>query len=288
MVISIGHLGPVGTNAETAALAYAHWLEENQAKASLLCPYPSIAQTLHSVARGDTNKAVVPVENSTEGSVAITLDTLWQLDRLKIQQEVVLPIIHAFFSRGTSLNGIKTVYSHPQALAQCQRWLQQNLPNVALIPTNSTTEALQKISLEPTAGAIAAPRAAKLYHVPILVNHINDYPDNCTRFWVMTLNPTPTVGSRISLAFSVPANIPGSLMKPLQVFAQRNINLSRIESRPTKRSLGEYVFYLDVEGNHEDPNINDALNDLTSHTEVIKIYGSYPVLFLKETDLEQL
>ncbi|ACB54014.1 prephenate dehydratase [Crocosphaera subtropica ATCC 51142] len=288
MVISIAHLGPVGTNAETAALAYAHWLEENQGKSSLLCPCPSIAQTLHSVARGDTNKAVVPVENSTEGSVASTLDTLWQLDRLQIQQEVVLPIIHAFFSRGTSLNGIKTVYSHPQALAQCQRWLQHNLPNVALIPTNSTAEALQKISLEPTAGAIAAPRAVKLYNVPILVNHINDYADNCTRFWVMTLNPTPTVGSRISLAFSVPANVPGSLMKPLQVFAQRNINLSRIESRPTKRSLGEYVFYLDVEGNQEDPNIIDALNALTHHTEVLKIYGSYPVLLLQERDLEQL
>ncbi|MDJ0658093.1 MAG: prephenate dehydratase [Crocosphaera sp.] len=288
MVISIAHLGPVGTNAETAALAYAHWLEKTQEKSSLLCPYPSIAQTLHSVAKGDTQKAMVPVENSTEGSVASTLDTIWQLDRLKVQQELVLPIIHALFSRGTALSGIKTVYSHPQALAQCQGWLQQNLPNVALIPTNSTTEALQKISLEPTAGAIAAPRAAKLYHVPILVNHINDYPDNCTRFWVMTLNPTPTLGSRISLAFSVPENVPGSLMKPLQVFAQRNINLSRIESRPTKRSLGEYVFYLDIEGNHDDPKIIDALNALTHHTEVIKIYGSYPVLLLKEKDIEQL
>ncbi len=288
MVISIAHLGPIGTNAETAALAYAHWLEKTQEKSSLLCPCPSIAQTLYSVAKGDTQKAVVPVENSTEGSVASTLDTLWQLDRLKIQQELVLPIIHALFSRGSSLSGIKTVYSHPQALAQCQGWLQQNLPNVALIPTNSTTEALQKISLEPTAGAIAAPRAAKLYHVPILVNHINDYPDNCTRFWVMTLNPTPTVGSRISLAFSVPENVPGSLMKPLRVFAERNINLSRIESRPTKRSLGEYVFYLDIQGNRDDPKIIDALDALTHHTEVIKIYGSYSVLFLKEKDIEQL
>lgn len=288
MVISIAHLGPVGTNAETAALAYADWLEKHQEKPSLLCPCPSIAETLHSVDRGDTQKAVVPVENSTEGSVASTLDTLWQLDHLKIEKELVLPIIHALFSRGTSINGIKTVYSHPQALAQCQGWLRQHLPNVALIPTNSTTEALQKISLEPTSGAIAAPRAAKLYHVPILVNHINDYPDNCTRFWVMTVDPIPTVGSRISLAFSVPENVPGSLMKPLQVFAERNINLSRIESRPTKRSLGEYVFYLDIEGNHKDPNLINALDALTHHTKVIKIYGSYPVLLLKETDMEQL
>lgn len=288
MVISIAHLGPIGTNAETAALAYAHWLEKTQEKTCLLCPYPSIAQTLHSVVQGDSKKAMVPVENSTEGSVASTLDTLWQLDGLKIQQELVLPIIHAFFSRGTSLNGIKTVYSHPQALAQCQQWLQKNLPTATLIPTNSTTEALQRISLEPTSGAIAAPRAAKLYHVPILVNHINDYPDNCTRFWVMTLNPTPTVGTRISLAFSVSENVPGSLMKPLQVFAQRNINLSRIESRPTKRSLGEYLFYIDIEGNMKDPVITQALNELTHHTEIIKIYGSYPVLFLKESDLKEL
>ena len=288
MVISIAHLGPIGTNAETAALAYAHWLENTQGKPSILCPCPSIAQTLYSVAQGDTQKTVVPVENSTEGSVASTLDTIWQLDRLKIQQELVLPIIHAFFSRGTSVTGIKTVYSHPQALAQCQIWLEQHLPDVTLIPTNSTAEALQKISLEPTSGAIAAPRAAKLYHVPILANHINDYPDNCTRFWVMTLNPTPTVGNRLSLAFSVAENVPGSLMKPLQVFAQRNINLSRIESRPTKRSLGEYLFYLDIEGNQQDPNIIDALNELNAHTEVIKIYGNYPVLFLKEKDLEEL
>ena len=288
MVISLAHLGPIGTNAETAALAYAHWLENTQGKASILCPCPSIAQTLHSVAQGDTQKAVVPVENSTEGSVASTLDTIWQLDRLKIQQELVLPIIHALFSRGTSVSGIKTVYSHPQALAQCQGWLHQHLPNVAQIPTNSTAEAVQKISLEPTSGAIASPRAAKLYHVPILANHINDYPDNCTRFWVMTLNPTPTVGSRLSLAFSVAENVPGSLMKPLQVFAQRNINLSRIESRPTKRSLGEYVFYLDIEGSQQDPNIIDALEELTAHTEVIKIYGTYPVLFFKEKDLEIL
>ena len=99
MVISLAHLGPVGTNAETAALAYAHWLEKTQAKSCLLCPCPSIAQTLHSVAQGDTKKAVVPVENSTEGSVACTLDTLWKLDHLKIQQELVLPIIHALFSQ---------------------------------------------------------------------------------------------------------------------------------------------------------------------------------------------
>ncbi|MEM8778563.1 MAG: prephenate dehydratase [Cyanobacteria bacterium P01_G01_bin.49] len=288
MVISIAHLGPSGTNAETAALAYANWLKHNHGQQSILCPCPGIAQTLHSVAKGESKMVVVPVENSTEGSVASTLDTLWQLDHLKIQQELVLPISHAFLSRGTSLTGIKTVYSHPQALAQCQQWLQQQLPKAALIPTNSTTEALQEINQDPTSGAIASPRASKLYRVPILANHINDYPDNCTRFWVMTLNPTPSVGSRISLAFSVSENVPGSLMKPLQVFAQREINLSRIESRPTKRSLGEYLFFVDLEGNIDDAPIPNALRELQHYTEVIKIFGSYPVVFLQSQDIVQL
>ena len=288
MVISIAHLGPSGTNAETAALAYAHWLQKNQNISSSLCSYASIAQTLHAVAKQDAKTAVVPVENSTEGSVAVTLDTLWQLEHLKIQQELVLPISHALLSRGTALNGIKTVYSHPQALAQCQQWLQQQLPQAALIPTSSTTEALQKIHLDPTAGAIASPRASQLYNVPILSNQINDYPDNCTRFWVITLTPTPTDGSRISLAFSVSENVPGSLMKPLQVFAQRQINLSRIESRPTKRSLGEYLFFLDLEENINNDAISEALEELKTHTEVIKIFGSYPVISLQSSDIGQL
>jgi prephenate dehydratase len=283
MTISIAHLGPRGTNAETAAIAYASWLDGEKGQPSLLSPYPSIAQTMLSVAQGKTDLAVVPVENSTEGSVAITLDRLWQLDRLQIQQELILPISHVFLSRGNSLKGIKTVYSHPQALAQCQQWLEKFLPSAQLVAANSTTEALQHINQDPTAGAIASPRAAKLYDLPVVATDINDYPDNCTRFWVLGLTPT-TAGSRISLAFSVPANVPGALVKPLQAFARRGINLSRIESRPTKRSLGEYLFFMDLEGSMEQQAIQAAIAELPAYTEVLKIFGNYEILTIPSSD----
>ncbi|YAI81954.1 MAG: prephenate dehydratase [cyanobacterium endosymbiont of Rhopalodia sterrenbergii] len=287
MAISIAHLGPTGTNAETATLAYQRWLEQKEGKKSLLCPYPTIAQSLYAVAYGETQQAVVPVENSTEGTVAIIFDSLWQLDKLKIQQELVLPISHALLSRRKSLKGLRTVYSHPQALAQCQHWLEQNLPTVSLIPTNSTTEALHQINLDLTSAAIASPRAAKLYNSPILINDINDYPDNCTRFWILELTPTTIEGSRISLGFSVSDNVPGTLVKPLEVFAKRGINLSRIESRPTKRSLGEYLFFIDLEINSEFNSIEEALAELRMYTETLKVFGGYKVFSLKKSDITQ-
>lgn len=286
MTISLAHLGPTGTNAETAALIYAQWLEQKTSKTPILCAYPSIAQSLHAVAREDVTLAIAPVENSTEGSVAMTLDTLWQVDSLQIQQELVLPIRHALITQAGSLTEIKTVYSHPQALAQCQRWLEANLPTIQLIPTNSTTEALQYLNNDPTAAAIAAPRAAKLYDLPILAHSINDYPDNCTRFWILGLNPA-TKGERVSLAFSVPKNVPGALVKPLEVFEKRQINLTRIESRPTKRSLGEYLFYLDLEGCVTAPSVQEALAELSTYTEVIKLFGSYPLIPVTEADFDR-
>lgn len=288
MAISIAHLGPMGTNAETATLAYQRWLKQKEGKKSFLCPYPTIVQTLYAVAHGETQQAVVPVENSTEGTVAIILDSLWQLDKLKIRKELVLPISHTLLSRRTSLKGLKTVHSHPQALAQCQHWLEQNLPSVSLIPTNSTTEALHQINLDITSAAIASPRAAKLYNFPILANDINDYPDNCTRFWILGLTPTTIEGSRISLGFSVPDNVPGTLVKPLEIFAKRGINLSRIESRPTKRSLGEYLFFIDLEVNSESSSIKEALAELRIYTEILKIFGSYQVLSFDKVDIDQL
>jgi prephenate dehydratase len=277
MTLSIAHLGPSGTYAEAAALAYVKHLTQETGKQCLLCPYPSISQSLKAVAEGEVNFAVVPVENSVEGSVAMTLDTLWQLDRLQIHQAIVLPIAHALLSQATTIEDIKTVYSHPQALAQCQGWLEQNLPNVQLIPMNSTTEALQSLEQEPTAGAISSLRAAELYQVPVLAHPINDHPDNCTRFWAVSLQPSYQ-GSHTSLAFSLPANVPGALMKPLMVFELLNINMSRIESRPTKRVLGEYLFFIDVEGNLEQDSVKTALQLLTLHTENLKVFGSYALL----------
>jgi len=277
MSISIAYLGPPGTYAEAAGLTYVRTLAGETGRNSVLCPYPSIAQTLQSVAQGQAHLAVVPVENSIEGSVVSTLDMLWQLDTLQVQQALVLPIRHALLSRASTIEAIQTVYSHPQALAQCQGWLEKFLPSAQLVPTNSTTEALQYLDKDYTAGGITSQRAAQLYNLPILASAINDYPDNYTRFWVMGKQPSAG-GSHTSLAFSTPANVPGALAKPLQVFASRRINLSRIESRPTKRSLGEYLFFIDLEADASQSPVQDALSELASHTEILKIFGSYSVL----------
>lgn len=277
MSVSIAYLGPPGTYAEAATLAFVHTLASETSSQPLLCPYPSIAQSLKSVAQGQAQLAVVPVENLIEGSVVTTMDILWQLDTLQIQQALVLPIRHALLSRASTIEAIRTVYSHPQALAQCQSWLERFLPAVQLVPRNSTTEALADLEQDSTAAVITSQRAAQLYNIPILAPAINDYPDNCTRFWVMGKQPS-SGGSHTSLAFSVPANVPGALVKPLQVFAGRGINMSRIESRPTKRSLGEYLFFIDLEADASQASVQAALSELASHTEILKIFGSYSVL----------
>ncbi|MDB9455924.1 prephenate dehydratase [Dolichospermum circinale] len=283
MNLKIAHLGPPGTYAEQAAFFYVNWLQNYQditpEKSFELCPYPTIAQSLQAIITAKANIAVVPVENSIEGSVNMTLDSLWQLDNLKIKLALVLPIQHTLVSRCTSLDNIKTVYSHPQALAQCQGWLAQFLPNVNLIASNSTTEALQRLEAELTTAAISSSRAAQLYNLPILAEGINDYPENCTRFWVVSTEENNTIDcTHTSLAFSVPANVPGALVKALEVFAHLGINLSRIESRPTKRSLGEYLFYLDIEADVNAVIMKSALGELQNCTEILKIFGSYRVL----------
>jgi prephenate dehydratase len=276
MVRSIAFLGPEGTYAEVAALVFSAWLQEQTGEATQLCPAPSIAQTLKATVNQQTDFSVVPVENSIEGSVTMTLDTLWQQDTLRVQKALVLPISHALLSRANQISDIKVVYSHPQALAQCQIWLENTLPTVQLLPTNSTTEALQHLEDDWSIGAISSQRAAQIYNLPILAHPINDHPDNCTRFWVMSLEPSKG-GSHTSLAFSVPANVPGALVKPLQVFANRGINLSRIESRPSKRSLGDYVFFIDIETDIASPEVQIALEELKTYTETLKIFGSYSI-----------
>jgi prephenate dehydratase len=285
MTLSIAHLGPPGTYAEQAAIIYANWLVKNQGIEAILCPYPSIAQSLGAIAQGQAMVAVVPVENSIEGSVTMTMDAMWQLDSLQVKQALVMPIVHALLSRANSLEEIKSVYSHPQALAQCQGWLERFMPTVHLIPTNSTTEPLKYLDTDLTAAVITSTRAAQLYNQPILATGINDYPENCTRFWVVTQGQFDAVSltneeitDYTSLAFTVPTNIPGSLVNPLQVFAQLNINLSRIESRPTKRSLGEYLFFIDLEAGVSTEKMQSALAKLTTYTEVLKILGTYNVL----------
>jgi prephenate dehydratase len=273
---TVAYLGPAGTYSEMAALRYLQLCNPDLAHdCSRMCPYPTIPQAIKAAESGNVDIAVVPVENSIQGGVTMTLDSLWQSQSLQIQQAIVLPIAHALITRAPSLEQIKVVYSHPQGLAQCQEWLDRYLPTVQQIATDSTTEGVHLVAEDITLAAIASQRAAEIYNLPILEYPINDQPDNCTRFLVLGRTAPTTKGTHSSLAFSLKRNLPGALVKPLRVFADRQINLSRIESRPTKRSLGEYIFFLDIDAPVEDPNFSDALQELSAVTENLKILGSY-------------
>lgn len=282
MKLSLAYLGPTGTNSETAALAYSDWLFSQQQVITTLNPYPSIATAIQSVIQGKVDQAVIPIENSVEGSVTVVLDALWQATNLYVHQELTIPIAHGLLSYSQSLKEIETVYSHPQGLAQCQKWLENFLPQAQLTPTKSTTEGIKYLKDDLTAAAVAAPRAAQLYQVPLLRSDIKDRPDNCTRFWIVSSKISDR-GSHLSLAFSLPRNAPGALVKALEIFARRNINLSKIESRPSKRSLGEYIFFIDLEGDSHDGEIRAALDDLSSCTEILKVFGNYNLLPISET-----
>ncbi|NJL84726.1 MAG: prephenate dehydratase [Leptolyngbyaceae cyanobacterium SM1_1_3] len=284
MSLVIAHLGPKGTYSEAAALAYAHWLKRVHGQSASLKAYPSITQAIKAVANQDTNLAIVPVENSIEGGVTATLDSLWQLDCLQIQRALVLPILNACLSKSQDFLSIQKVYSHPQALGQCQGWLDQHLPQAQLIPTRSTVDALQYILADLEAAAIASRWAARLYDLPVLACPINDHADNCTKFWVMGLTSS-LQGEHTSIAFSLPVNAPGTLLQTLKLFADQNINLSRIESRPTKRSLGDYLFFVDLEADSSQESVQRALESLRGCTETLKIFGSYTTMSVNETDI---
>ena len=281
-MLKIAHLGPTGTYTEAAALAYAQSAFSDTD--FCLQPYANIARTLQAVASGEAILGIVPVENSIEGSVTMTADTIWQLDApLQIHQAIVLSIRHALISIATDLNQIELVYSHPQALSQCQEWLQQYLPQAERVSANSTTAALTTLATLPHAAAISSVRAAKLYDLPVLVQSINDYPDNQTKFWVISLQPSAT-GNCTSVAFSLSANAPGGLMTALGFFANRGLNLSRIESRPSKRSLGDYLFFIDIETDLDNcRELTSALADLDAYAETVKNFGSYYTVINEQT-----
>jgi prephenate dehydratase len=271
--LSLAHLGPAGTYGEAAALAY---LGATDVEATLQ-PYKTIPQAIDALDRHQADLAIVPVENSLEGSVTSTLDSLWRATDLQIQQALVLPIQHQLVTLATSLEQIEKVYSHPQALGQCQLWLDRHLPNAERIATNSTTEVLGNLAELGKSAAIASARAAQLYGLPVLLGPIGDQPNNHTRFLVLGHQPALS-GTHTSLAFTLPANLPGALLAPLERFARCNINLSRIESRPTQRSLGEYLFFVDLQADGSDPKVAQVLKELTTCVENIKSFGSYRMM----------
>lgn len=275
MAQRIGFLGPVGTYTEEAALLY------TGGSGAELRPFSSIPAVGSAVSSGVTELGVVPIENSLEGSVNFTLDLLIGQPDLSIQNEVVVPIDHYLMAKpGTTISDIQVVYSHPQALAQCKEFLEQSMPGAQQMASLSTVAAVADMrSSAAPAAAISPRRAADLNpDVEIIGRDIQDNPNNVTRFVVLAHSDhEPTGNDKTSICFSFQeTDASGLLHGALGVFAQRNINLMKIESRPTKQSLGEYIFLIDCAGHREDLLVKDALESLSGLSRMLKVFGSYP------------
>jgi prephenate dehydratase len=226
-----------------------------------------------------TDQGVVPIENSLEGSVTFTLDLLIRESGLSIFREVVLPINHYLMGKpGTRVANVQVVYSHPQSLAQCREFLERSFPNAQQIASlsNSAAVADMKDSSLP-AVAIAPRRAAELYGAEVLGKDIQDVANNVTRFAVLARQDHPPTGDdKTSICFSFEQDAPGVLYRSMGEFATRNINLMKIESRPTKQSLGEYIFLIDCAGHRQDPMVREAIEALGRSVNMLKVLGSYP------------
>ena len=267
----IGYLGPAGTYTEQAALLYAPDAE--------LEPYPTISAVGAAVADDELESGVVPIENSLEGSVTFTLDLLIAQSGLSIRNEVVIPIDHYLVAPpGVSVDSVEVIYSHPQALAQCRGYLGENFPTVTREASLSTVAAvLDMQSSRAPAAAICPQRATEIYDVHILARSIQDNSTNQTRFVVLAHDDHPPTGhDRTSISFAFAVDRPGNLYHAIGEFAERNINLVKIESRPTKQELGRYIFLIDCDGHREEPEVAAALRGLQQYADVFKILGSYP------------
>ena len=241
-------------------------------------PFPcrSFSDVFRSVEMNRTDFGIVPIENSIEGSVNAVYDLFLKYDP-KVCGEVILKITHCLIANpGTKLNDIKVIYSHPQALGQCRTYLESL--NCELISTYDTAGSVKMIKEQKltSAGAIAGERAAKIYGMKILARDIADNPNNYTRFFILSKTDAPPSGNdKTSVIFST-KHVPGALYQALGEFAKRKINLTKIESRPTKRRPWEYNFYLDFEGHRNERRCAEALEGLRSKAVFVKILGSYP------------
>jgi len=239
-------------------------------------PCRDLTEVFESVDKQDVPVGVVPVENSLEGSVNQAYD-LFLTHNLKVSGEVIIRISHCLIANSsTSLEAVRTVYSHPQALAQCRSFLERLGSD--LIPTYDTAGSVKMLREKglKDAAAVASEKAAEIYGMKILVKEIEDIPTNYTRFFVISKNDSPSTGKdKTSIIFAA-AHTPGSLYHALGEFAKRNINLTKIESRPTKQKAWEYNFYLDFEGHRTEENCTAALKALEKSGAFLKILGSYP------------
>jgi prephenate dehydratase len=267
----LAHLGPRGTYTEAAAIAY-------DVDAELL-PQPNVAAAVAAVEGGEADAAVCAIENSVEGGVTETLDQLVREDfDLSISGEVVLPIHHILVgAAGVDLSTAKVVYSHPQALAQCRERLRELVPNAAPVAALSTAAAIEGAIAEPGSVAVGSELAAQLHDATIYAQDIADAPGNETRFIVLAAEDhEPTGSDKTSIAFTTHHDRPGSLVDVLGQLSQRSLNMTRIESRPTREQLGTYVFLIDFDGHRASSDVADALEAVAKSTLLLRVLGSYP------------
>lgn len=270
LVRRVGYLGPAGTNSEVAAIGMYPDAEH--------VPYATIAQSIRAIETGDVDRALAPIENSLQGTITDTVDLLIYEENVTVCGELVLPIEHCLMVQpGADRASISVIYSHPQSLGQCRRYLERNFPSARTEAALSNAEAVAVMMRIDGAAAIGPARAADIYGATILERAIEDSRTNKTRFVAVGRESAPPSGrDKTSLAFAVAHDRPGTLVSVLHEFADRSISLTKIESRPSGAELGIYIFLIDIEGHSEDPQVAQALAAVREQANFFKIFGSYP------------
>ena len=266
--MTVAYLGPEGTFSQEAVAKHFGGLTAAR-------PCGSIDEIFREVETGVAGFGVVPVENSTEGAIGRTLDLLLSTPA-KVCGEIVLPIRQCLMSRAKRLGDLRRVYSHVQSLAQCQQWLARHLPGAARVPVVSNAEAARLAARERGAAAIGPKAAATIYRINVLARDIEDEPRNSTRFLVLApQDAAPSGKDKTSLVMST-RNVPGAMHDLLTPLAANQVSMTRLESRPSRTGLWEYVFYVDIEGHQQDANVARALTELSEKSTFLKNLGSYP------------
>ena len=274
-MMRVGFLGPHGTFAEEALLT------QPDLATGVAVPLRDVPHVINAVESGEVDVGLVPIENSIEGSITVTLDTLAFDTELLVQREIDLPVsLNLCAPAGTTLANVTTVVSHPNPLGQSRMWMAKHLPDATAVAANSTAEAAHHVARSRRAGmaSIGTVQGAKHAGLEILARDIEDHPENQTRFVLVGYGiPGPTGHDKTSIVCFQRQDRPGSLLAILQEFAARAINLTKLESRPTKRSLGDYCFFIDIEGHLSDELVYDCLRNLAAKQAKVKFLGSYPV-----------
>lgn len=266
--LTVAFLGPEGTFTQAAALKhFGHSIRTR--------PLRAIDEVFREVEAGAADYGVAPVENSTEGVVNHTLDMFLQ-SPLRICGEVQLRIHHFLLGYIDDIRDAQCIYSHPQSFAQCREWLDLNLPHAERVPVSSNGEAARLARLEPGCVAIAGQCAADIYKLPVIVPNIEDDPNNTTRFLIVGARAAPPSGQDKTALLVASPNRPGSLARLLEPIARHGLSMTRIESRPSRRGMWDYVFFIDLEGHKDDPPVAAALAELEQQASLFRILGSYP------------